>query len=83
MDTISYIKARENLASTMEKVCDDHSPLIITKKSNRPVVVLSLEDYQAMKETTYPLRSPKKAKRLLESIVELENGEGLTKKLIE
>jgi len=83
MDTISYTKARENLASTMEKVCDDHNPLIITRKSNRSVVMLSLEDYQAMEETTYLLRSPKNAKRLLESIVELENGEGLTKELIE
>lgn len=67
----------------MEKVCDDHNPLIITRKSNRPVVMLSLEDYQAMEETTYLLRSPKNAKRLLESIVELENGGGLTKELIE
>ncbi len=83
MDTISYTKARESLAATMEKVCDDHNPLIITRKSNRPVVMLSLEDYQAMEETTYLLRSPKNAKRLLESIIELENGEGLTKELIE
>ena len=83
MDTISYTKARENLAKTMEKVCDDHNPLIITRKRERPVVMLSLEDYQAMEETTYLLRSPKNAKRLLESILELENGEGLTKKLIE
>ena len=83
MDTISYTKARKNLASTMEKVCDDHNPLIITRKSSRPVVMLSLEDYQAMEETTYLLRSPKNAKRLLESIVELENGEGLTEELIE
>ncbi len=74
MDTISYTKARENLASTMEKVCDDHNPLIITRKRKRPVIMLSLEDYQAMEETTYLLRSPKNAKRLLESIIELENG---------
>ena len=83
MDTISYTKARENLASIMEKVCDDHNPLIITRKSNRPVVMLSLEDYQAMEETTYLLRSPKNAKLLLESIIELENGGGSTKELIE
>ena len=83
MDTISYTKARENLAKTMEKVCDDHNPLIITRKSERPVVMLSLEDYQAMEETTYLLRSPKNAKRLLDSILELENGKGITKELIE
>jgi antitoxin YefM len=67
----------------MERVCDDHNPLIITRKSNRPVIMLSLEDYQAMEETAYLMRSPKNAKRLLESIIELENGKGLTKELIE
>lgn len=79
MDTITYTKARQNLASTMEKVCDDHNPLIITRKNKRPVVMLSLEDYQAMEETTYLLRSPKNAKRLLDSIAELENGKGILK----
>ena len=83
MDTKSYTKACENLAGTMEKVCDNHNPLILTRKSNRPVVMLSLEDYQAMEETTYLLRSLKNAKRLLESIIELENGKGLTKGLID
>ena len=67
----------------MEKICDDHNPLIITRRSSRPVVMLFLEDYQAMEETTYLSRSPKNAKRLLESIVELENGEGVAEELIE
>lgn len=83
MDTITYTNARQNLASKMEQVCDDHNPLIITRKNKRPVVMLSLEDYQAMEETTYLLRSPKNAKRLLDSITELENGKGLKKELIE
>ena len=83
MDTISYTKARQNLASTMEQVCDDHNPLIITRKNKRPVVMISLEDYQAMEETTYLLRSPKNAKRLLESVAELESGQGKAKELIE
>lgn len=83
MDTISYTKARQNLASTMEQVCDDHNPLVITRKDKRPVVMISLEDYQAMVETTYLLRSPKNAKRLLESVAELESGQGQAKELVE
>ena len=83
METTSFTNVRANLASAMEKVCDDHNPLIITRKSKPPVVMLSLEDYQALEETTYLLRSPKNAKRLLESILELESGEGLSKELIE
>ena len=51
MDTISYTAAHANLAKTMEKVCNDHDPVIITRKRESPVVMLSLEDYQSMEET--------------------------------
>ena len=76
MDTITYTSARSDLAKTMERVCDDHAPIIITRKNERPVVMMSLEDYQALQETAYLLRSPENAKRLLESITELESGKG-------
>ncbi len=83
MDAISYSAARANLAKTMDKVCADHAPIIITRKNESPVVMLALEDYQAMEETTYLLRSPAKARRLLESIAELESGQGTARELIE
>jgi antitoxin YefM len=81
MDTITYTSARGNLAKTMKKVCDDHSPVIITRKTESPVVMMSLEDYQALEETAYLLRSPKNARRLLESIAQLEMGEGFEQEL--
>jgi len=83
MDAISYTAARANLAKTMEKVCDDHDPVIITRKRESPVVMISLEDFQAMEETAYLLRSPANARHLLESIAELEAGDGAVHKLIE
>lgn len=83
MDAISYTVARANLAKTMEWVCNDHSPVIITRKRETPVVMISLEDYQAMEETAYLLRSPANARHLLESIAELEAGKGSVKQLIE
>ena len=83
MDAISYTVVRANLAKTMEKVCNDHHPVIITRKRESPVVMMSLEDYQAMEETTYLLRSPANARDLLESIAELEGGKGITRDLIE
>lgn len=65
METITYTAARANLAKTMQQVCDDHEPVIITRQQESPVVMLSLEDYQSLEETAYLLRSPKNARRLL------------------
>ena len=83
MKAITYTSARQNLARTMEKVCDDRSPIIVTRKSSNSVVIMSLEDYESLEETAYLLRSPKNTKRLLESIAQLENGKGHEKELMD
>ena len=80
MNTITYTAARSNLAQTMKDVCSDHEPVIITRK-DEAVVMLSLEDYKSLEETAYLLRSPKSAKRLLESVAELEGGKGMEREL--
>ncbi len=82
MRAITYTSARSNLANTMKKVCDDHDPVIVTRKNNEPVIIISLEDYESLTETTYLLQSPKNAKRLLESIEELAAGKGKQRELI-
>jgi antitoxin YefM len=83
MEAITYTNARQNLAKTMEKVCQDHSPVIITRKMNESVVIMSLEDYKSLEETAYLLRSPKNMRRLVESISQLENGNGTERALID
>lgn len=83
MNTITHTSARSNLAQTMDKVCDDHAPVIITRKAAKPVVMMSLDDYEALEETAYLLRSPKNARRLLESIVQLEADKGTERELAE
>lgn len=83
MNILTYSQARSNLAKTMDKVCDDHAPMIITRKNHRSVVMISLEDYESLEETAYLLRSPKNARRLLESITELQSGGGIERGLIE
>ena len=82
MDTLTYSEARSKLANTMDKVCEDHAPIVITRKNSQSVVMMSLDDYQALEETAYLLRSPKNAKRLIESIVEIKSGGGTSRKLI-
>jgi len=83
MKAITYTAARQNLAKTMEKVCKDHAPIIVTRKTTDSVVIMSLEDYEALEETAYLLRSPKNTRRLIESIAQLENGHGLERELLD
>jgi antitoxin YefM len=83
MDAMSYSFARKNLVKTMEKVCDDHSPVIVTRKNARAVVIMSLEDFNAIQETGYLLRSPANAERLRQSIKQAEEGKVRSQKIIE
>lgn len=82
MDAITYSSARANLASVMDRVCSDHEALIITRNGEKSVVMLSLEDYKALEETTYLLRSPANARRLLAAISELSAGKGTERELV-
>lgn len=83
MEAMTYTAARQNFAKTMEKVCRDRAPVIVTRKSAESVVIMSLEDYEALEETAHLLRSPKNARRLIEAVAQLENGEGNERELKE
>jgi antitoxin YefM len=86
MTAMTYTAARENLASTMDQVCSDHDPVIITRNRDQAVVMLSLDDYESLQETAYLLRSPANARRLLASIDSLNKGKKIkkgTKDLVE
>lgn len=79
MTAITYTAARENLASTMDRVCLDRDPVIITRNRDQAVVMLSLDDYESLQETAYLLRSPSNAKRLFASIEAAEKGKVMKK----
>jgi antitoxin YefM len=83
MDAITYSSARANLANTMDRVCNDHEALIITRNGQQSVVMLSLDDFKALEETAYLLRSPANARRLLGAIDQLNDGAGTERKLSE
>ena len=83
MKAITYTAARESLASTMDRVCLDHDPVIITRNRDQAVVMISLEDYESLEETAYLLRSPANARRLLDSISDLKGSGGITKSINE
>ena len=74
MDTMSYTAFRNQLAATLDKVNDDHKPVLITRQNGKPAVVISLEDFQAYEETAYLMASPKNAERLNAAIAQVEVG---------
>ena len=82
MNAITYTEAREKLSDTISKVCNNHDPVIITKRRDKSVVMISLEDYESLVETSYLLKSPNNARRLLEAIQQIEKGKGTERKLI-
>lgn len=82
MNAISYTAARNNLAKTMDKVNDDHAPVLITRQNGSPAVLIALEDFHAYEETAYLMNSPPNAKRLRRAVRQLEAGKGKTRKLI-
>lgn len=82
MEVITYNSARQNMATTMDSVCDDQSPIIITRKNKRSVVMLSLDEYNSLAETAYLLRSPKNAVRIFDAISDLDGVDGVERKLL-
>lgn len=82
MEAITYSHTRQHLAEIMNKVTDDRSPVLITRQAGSPVVMMSLQDFNALEETAYLMRSPKNAKRLMESIEQLAANGGKVRELI-
>ena len=74
MAHVSYSELRSNLASCMEKVCDDRAPLVVTRQNARSVVIMSEQDYDGLMETVHLLKSPANAARLLRSIKDADRG---------
>ncbi len=75
METMNYSAFRSNLAKALDKVNDDHTPILITRQNGKPAVVISLDDFHAYEETAYLMASPKNAARLNDAITEIEAGQ--------
>ncbi len=78
MRTKSYSELRKTLADTLDRVTQDHEPVVITRERGKAAAVLiSLEDFASFEESRYLLQSPRNADRLLKAIDELERGGGI------
>ncbi|WP_041700320.1 type II toxin-antitoxin system Phd/YefM family antitoxin [Thalassoporum mexicanum] len=82
MDSMTYASFKENLASALDKVNDDHAPILITRPNGKSAVVMSVEDFDGYEETAYLMASPKNAERLLKSLAEVKAGKVVQRDLI-
>ena len=83
MQAMTYSQAKGRWGEILNRVTEDHASLIITRDEAPPVVIMSLDEYESLQETAYLLRSPKNARRLLDSIAELERGGGQARELLQ
>ena len=83
MDVLTYSDTRAALKAVMDRVVEDRTPIVVTRRRGESVVMISLADWNAMEETLHLLSSPRNAERLREGIAELEAGGGVEHELIE
>ena len=83
MQVYSLTEARNNIKSLFDSVYNDNEEVIIHRKGKESVVVISLDYYNALKETNYLLSSKKNKERLLESLKQLKSGNGFEKEILE
>ena len=83
MQVYSLTEARNNIKAMFDSVYEDNEEVIIHRKGRESVVVISLDDYNALKETNYLLASPANKKQLLVSLKELKSGRGFERELLE
>lgn len=76
MKTLSYTESRARYAEVLDSVVNDREEVVITRAGHEPVVIVSLEDFESLRETAYLMRSPANARRLLDAMERLEAGEG-------
>jgi antitoxin YefM len=82
METVNYTEFRSNLKHWLDKVSDNVSDIIIKRKNGKDLVLISLDEYNSLKETSY-LLTGKNRDVLLNSIKELETNNGIEHDLIE
>lgn len=83
METLSYTTFRNHLAGILDKVNEDHEPLLITRQNGKPAVVMSLEDFRSYEETAYLMASSENARRLNEAISDVRTGKAVQHELME
>jgi antitoxin YefM len=81
--TMSYTESRARYAEVLDGVVNDREEVVITRAGHEPVVIVSLADFESLRETAYLMRSPANARRLLDAMERLESGAGESHDMID
>ena len=76
MKPMSYTKSRARYAEVLDSVVNDREEFVVTRAGHPSVMIVSLEDFESMREIAYLLRSPTNVRRLLDAMERLEDGTG-------
>jgi antitoxin YefM len=76
MDVMTYTDARSSLKDVMDRVIHDRVEVVVTRKKREAVVIMSLDEFNAIQETLHLQKSPENARRLQASIAQLNAGKG-------
>jgi antitoxin YefM len=83
MKTMSYTESRARYAEVLDGVVNDREEVVITRSGHESVVIVSLEEFESLRETAYLMRSPANARRLLDAMERLESGSGQAHELLD
>jgi antitoxin YefM len=80
---MSYSDSRANYAEVLDAVVNDADIVMVTRSGKEPAVIISMSEYESLKETDYLLRNPVNAEFLREGIEALNSGRGVERELVE
>jgi antitoxin YefM len=83
MHIVTFSEFRNQLKQIMDASSDQHEPVIIKRSKGENMILLSISDYESLKETAYLLSNPANAEHLRKSLKSARNGKVLEKKLLE
>lgn len=83
MRTMNYTESRARYAEVLDSVVNDREEVVITRAGHEPVVIVSLAEFESLRETAYLMRSPANARRLLDAMERLESGKGVAHELVD
>ncbi|MEJ8305386.1 type II toxin-antitoxin system prevent-host-death family antitoxin [Saccharibacillus sacchari] len=82
MLAVNYTEMRGNFKEYCDKVTDDFETVIVTRKDNKNVVMISQDEYNNMMENLFIMSNKKNYNRLLESRKQLEQGMSQSRELL-